>query len=613
MPDRIGEYISGRLSMAARLWLLSLIFLAPIALLTGLFITQSWKEISFAQKELRGNEYERQIWPLFRAAATGAAVSARDAARFDAARHAFDQTFGTTAGAAAFAQAAAPAERVEAGKNLLSLVADHSNLTLDPDLDSFYMIVAVAFRLPPMLQAMSELRNATVAPLADPARAVRIVESLQRLRNSAEAATSDLRTGMTEPGASATRDAILAHAAALERLCARVAAHRDALMAGAPGDSVAADMGALAVEVDSSWLAANAELETLLRERIARLTTALLFSLTVVVGSLALAAALAATIATGLARRTGVLVRTMDRLIAGDLATNVPYLGDSNESARIAQTIQAFKQSQIEGAQLREEAARQAAAAEEARGAAEAERARMLRFLSVGELASSIAHEINQPIAAIAAGGAAAARWLERAPPNLGRARAAVDRIVADASRAGDVIQRIRRMLSKGAAVLTEVDINVVAAEALQCIERERALARATVRTRLDPTLPTVRGDPVQLQQVIINLALNGVDAMRTLQDRPRVLTLATIVSAADEVQVSVEDSGVGFGPDGADHLFDPFYTTKQHGMGLGLSISRSIIDQHGGRIWAETAPDGGAVLCFTLQRWSSAKVAAAG
>lgn len=611
MPNRFEAFISGRLSMAARLWTLSLVFCAPILLLTGLFIAQSWKDISFALKEQRGNDYERVIWPLFEAAATGKTATAADQAQFETARARFDPKLGAAATAERLDRATDPAERIAAGRDLLSMVSDRSNLTLDPDLDSFYMIVAVAFRLPPMLQATSELRGAVALPQSDPARAVRIAESLQTLRNSAAAANEDLRTGMSLHAPGPSRNAILAHAAALKRLADRVSTHRDALMAGAPIASVEGDLSALAAEDDHSWRAANTELQNLLADRIARLGGLLLVNLAMVALSLGLAAALAAAIAGGIAHRTRALVSTMDRLIAGDLGAPVPYLEDRNEEARIAQTIQAFKESQIEARRLRQEAAQQAEAAEHAKAAAEAERARVVRFLSVGELASTISHEINQPIAAIVAGAAAAARWLGQAPPNVERAQLTIARIAADGERTGAVIQRIRRMFSQGAPVLVEVDINDVAQEALACVERERTVADAVVRASLAPNLPTVRGDRIQLQQVIINLALNGVDAMKTVTDRPRALTLTTGVDGEGQVMVSVEDRGEGFGPDGAARLFDPFYTTKQHGMGLGLSISRSIIEHHGGRIWAESAPSGGAILRFTLQPWAASSEAA--
>ena len=276
-----------------------------------------------------------------------------------------------------------------------------------------------------------------------------------------------------------------------------------------------------------------------------RLTQTLILNLAVVLYFLGFAAALAFIIAGGLSRRVADLIIAMDRLIDGDIRVAVPHLADRNETGHIARTVEAFKQSLIEGERLREEARAQTASAETARATAEAERARVVRFLSVGEMASSIAHEINQPIAAIVAGGAAARRWLERETPNVARARQAIDRIVRDAGRAGAVIARIRQVLGKNAPIFLRIDVNQAVQEAMEFTERERSLARIATRLDLAPGLPPVRGDRVQLQQVIINLTLNGVDAMIIrARQAPCRLFGSHLAHADGGVLVSVADSG---------------------------------------------------------------------
>ncbi|HEX3918967.1 MAG TPA: ATP-binding protein [Caulobacteraceae bacterium] len=601
-------FINGRLSMGARMLALSLVFFVPIALLTGLFIRQSWKDISFAQKEIAGEAYEASVWPVLQGGATPTAAAA-----FDAARVKYDPAFGTGAASGAFAASRDAAGRLAAGKALTTAISDGSNLTLDPDLQSFYLMVPVAFRLPPMLQATSDLEAATALPSSDPARSVRIAEAVQMLNGSAAATGKDFETSFQADASGRLRRAMGDDAAELDRLATAVIAHRDALIAGAPGDSVSPDIEALRTQLDAAWQAANQQLQRLLVARVRRLTGELVLNLALVLAFSGLAGSLAVTIAGGIAGRTAALQVTVGRLMAGETQLEVPHLADQNESGRIAQAIDAFRLGLLERARLQEEAAAQATAAAEARAVAEAERARVVRFLSVGELAAAIAHEINQPIAAVVAGSAAATRWLEGDAPNIDRARTAIGRIVRDANRASDVVRRIRQILSENAPALSAVDINDAAEEALQFTERERSHAGVMAEVSLAPGLPPVRGDRVQLQQVILNLILNAIDAMRQAPPgQPCVLKLITSITDEGEVLVCVQDFGVGLAVGQAERLFDPFFTTKRDGMGLGLSISRSIIEQHGGRIWVEAGDDCGAVFRFTLQPWTEEDARAA-
>jgi C4-dicarboxylate-specific signal transduction histidine kinase len=593
------EYINSQMSLGARLLCLCLVFGFPILLLTWLFVVQSLKEISFAQREVDGAKYEAKIWPVLRSSAFD--FNARsNIADLTLARGRYDAEFDTQSASQALIDAKSPSQALRSGKLLMDMVADRSNLTLDTDLDSFYVMDAVTVRLPTLLVALDALEQAADAA-NDRARAVRIAESLQTLRGAADAASDDFVTAIRDNRSGATRTALAAHVAALSRLADAVTAHRDALIADAPAASLAPDVRALRGELFDTWRVARDEMQRLLEARIGRLTQSLALNLGFVVYFVGLAAALALIFTHGIRGRVSGLLASMDRLIAGETSLQVPFQADQNESGRIARTVEAFRLSLIEAARLRDEA-------DESRAVAEAERERVVRFLSVGELASSIAHEINQPIAAVMAGGAAALRWLEHSPPNIERAHQAISRILRDTDRASAVIRRMRQILGKNAPMLSEVDINLASEEALHFTERERALGDVSLELDLAPSLPTVKGDQVQLQQVIINLALNGVDAMKSVTDRPRILRLTTALSEEGFVEVSMTDSGSGFQPGAAEKLFDAFYTTKPTGMGLGLSISRSIIDYHGGRIWAEDAPAGGAMFHFTLPVWPARK-----
>lgn len=233
---------------------------------------------------------------------------------------------------------------------------------------------------------------------------------------------------------------------------------------------------------------------------------------------------------------------------------------------------------------------------------AKSELARMTRISTMGELTASIAHEINQPLGAIAADGSAALHWLAMQRPNLQEARKAVTRVIREANRAGDVIARIRSLLKKLPPELRPLDANEVMRDVLVLIGNELSSASVAVRTELAADVPAVHGDRVQLQQVILNLILNAIDAMSTISDRPREL-LITSAKIPEGVLIQVQDSGIGLDPEKADLIFEPFFTTKPQGIGMGLSISRSIVEAHGGHLWAVSASPHGAVFQFTLPK----------
>jgi C4-dicarboxylate-specific signal transduction histidine kinase len=238
--------------------------------------------------------------------------------------------------------------------------------------------------------------------------------------------------------------------------------------------------------------------------------------------------------------------------------------------------------------------------AEQALREAQAELAHVTRLTSMGELTTTIAHEINQPLAAILANAEACRSWLDRAPPDLAAARRSVEWIVDDGNRTSEVIRRVRALSKKDDIESGPLDINVVLREALPLVSRELASQNVAVRMELAPDLPLISGDRVQLQQVIINLVLNAIEAMQSVTDRPRELLIR---SAQDErgVVVTVTDCGVGFAEENVERMFSPFFTTKPSGMGLGLSICRSIVESHGGRLSVVRKEGPGATFQFTL------------
>jgi predicted ATPase/signal transduction histidine kinase len=234
---------------------------------------------------------------------------------------------------------------------------------------------------------------------------------------------------------------------------------------------------------------------------------------------------------------------------------------------------------------------------------AQTELAHVTRVTTMGELAASIAHEVNQPLAGIVTNGNASLRWLSGPLPNLDEAREAIQRIIRDGSRAGQVVARIRALSQKTRAARESVDINEAIEEIVVLIGGELQRNQIVLQMDLAADLPSVVGDRVQLQQVVMNLIMNGVEAMRTMAEHERNLLIRTERGEGDEVQVTLEDSGTGIDPKTQEEIFDAFYTTKPGGLGMGLAISRSIVENHGGRLWATPNQGPGSTFCFTLRK----------
>jgi PAS domain S-box-containing protein len=232
---------------------------------------------------------------------------------------------------------------------------------------------------------------------------------------------------------------------------------------------------------------------------------------------------------------------------------------------------------------------------------AQAELAHVTRVTALGELTASIAHEVNQPLAAVVANAEACLRWLDRATPDLNAARRSVEWVIDDGNRASEVIRRVRALANKASLEKMPLDVSDVVRETIPLVQSELISHQVSLRMELASALPTILGDRVQLQQVIINLAMNGMEAMQSVTDRPRELVIRSSQDGADQVLVSVTDCGAGIPAENADRLFNAFFTTKSSGMGMGLSICRSIIEAHGGRLWATANVPHGATLQFNL------------
>jgi PAS domain S-box-containing protein len=243
---------------------------------------------------------------------------------------------------------------------------------------------------------------------------------------------------------------------------------------------------------------------------------------------------------------------------------------------------------------------------EDALNRVRSELAHVARISTLGALTASIAHEVNQPLSGIITNASTALRMLADNPPDLDGARETARRTIRDAHRASAVIARLRSLFRKQENLLEPVDLNEAAREVVALMRTELQRARVQLRLELDPTLPAVRGDRVQLQQVVLNLLRNAFEAVSGIDERARLLAIRTELEAGERVRLTVQDNGTGFDPSTSDRLFEAFYTTKSEGMGMGLSISRSIIESLHGRLWANTKPGAGASFTFSIPRADS-------
>jgi C4-dicarboxylate-specific signal transduction histidine kinase len=240
-------------------------------------------------------------------------------------------------------------------------------------------------------------------------------------------------------------------------------------------------------------------------------------------------------------------------------------------------------------------------AAEERLMQTRTELARIARITTMGELAASIAHELNQPLGSIVVSGDVCLRWLAAKPPNLDEARQAVEAIIRDGTRASSVLVRIRGLLRRGERLRERSDVNYVIREVIALSDGELRRNGVSLRTEMRGDLPPVVVDRILLQQVILNLVMNAMEAMRAVSDRVRVLRIRAEEQPSGNIVVLVQDSGVGVDPAHLSRIFEAFYTTKAEGIGMGLTISRSIIEAHGGRLWPVGNDGPGSTFCFTL------------
>jgi signal transduction histidine kinase len=585
-------------------------FIAAVAATIYSLIVEKQIAIEFARKELAGSKYLVAVEDIYRVAlshepfqpiaSSGSAIdeASRALQRAQAASETRFQTdeiarelanslreFRSSASTGSVAPAL---DVLDTARRLVLRIADDSNLTLDPDLDTYHLQDTITRKLPDFLGRLGEL------------------QSIARARSS-ETVTNEMkvRLGILDATLRSLVDDVRNNLAAVYRGNAdgnlrreldaafSIMMHDTSTYLGEVSRSFAGDSGSALSGADQSlqyaaamaatvraWESAQSKLDELLEKRIAGLTNRMYLNLAII-GALA---ALSIVVAILTYRHTVVPLGQLERVASQVRATkNYGLRIDYSSKNEIGQLTAAFNDMLAELAANRER-----------ERAEQSELARVARLTSMGAMTAAIAHEINQPLAAIVANSGAGQRWLAKSPPDLHEVRTVLNSISADGHRASEVIGSVRGMFQKEGGPREQLDVNDVISRILVLVQGEIRKQRVAVRPNLNGGLPPVVGDRVQLQQVFLNLILNAVESMATVSDRERALVLASRPGDDATVLVSIQDSGVGIGSADPERIFDAFYSTKPQGMGMGLFICRSIIESHGGRLWASpSAPHG--------------------
>ena len=607
------------LRTSTKLLLLCAMFVISIAVTTAALVAEKQLAIAFAHKELVGSRYlatVRDIYP--------AILIQPDNPSFALPRPSTDEILKALAAAesdaanvlqtAELEQALAETLRklwsdktvqntdqlvLEALSNeqkLASRIGDDSNLTLDPDLNTYYLQSIVVDRLPGLVSQLGEmqtlLRTAKATGSLSNEHMARLVFLDSSIRSTADRVKSDLAAadrGDVDGSLRRNVDAAIATmiASVESYLGTANAAHLGSEITRLDSASLERAFSSALGSIIKGWGSAQTDLNRLLQQRIDDLLGKLGLSLTligVLVGlSILLAIMTHRHIVSSLGHLEGIVAKVGKPKTAS-------VVSDQNTRDEFNSLTVAFNEMLAELA-----AAREREIADQARSA------QQTLLTTMGQMAASIAHELNQPLAAIVTNGNAGLRWLANATPDFDEVRAALQRVVSDGHRASQLIGTIRSMFKKDGQKKAPVDVNQLIQEVLGLMQGELQNQQVSLQTELEVQPIQVLGDRVQLQQVILNLITNAIDAMGSVTDRPRLLRVRSETNESDAVVVTVENSGAGIDPKSTDRIFDTFYTTKSHGMGIGLAICRSIIEAHGGGIRASPGNPHGTVFQVIL------------
>jgi len=484
-------------------------------------------------------------------------------------------------------------------RNLASRVGDDSNLTLDPDLDSYYVQDIAVTKMPTLLGQVGELHSLLqISSLVGSSSGAPTVRSLildGMVHSSFEEIERDVEGAHRGSAGDRLRQTLDPDIASMVSAGEVYLEAMRSSLGATDTASLKQSYARLADDALRAWGASQAELSRLLNARLSNLVAKLRGSL-ILNGLLAtFSIALALITYRHIVRPLQKLERLADKVRETkdyDLRT------DYKSQDEIGRLAIAFNAMLTELAEARErEAAEQAHVS-----AMQAELARVALLTTMGEMTASIAHEINQPLAAVVNNANAGLRWLDRQPPNIERTRSILTRIINDGGRASEVIASIRAMLTKGSQSRAQLDINDLIRDVMTLVGGEIKRRDVSIRTELDNELPRLSGNRAQLRQVLLNLIMNGLEAMASTTERARTLYVrSTASSDQHDVVVMVQDTGTGIGDEDRKRIFDAFFSTKPEGMGMGLSICRSIVEAHGGRIMALPANPHGSVFKVVL------------
>ena len=608
------------LPTGTKLFILCATFLISIAVPIYGLVTEKRIAIDFSRKELLGSRYLSTLREIYAAVLTDGVEATRvqdDASRAQLikalalAKQQSGPQLQTAELAGAFGSAIKElwaAERQAAqrrglilnalftGQTLAARIGDDSNLALDPDLDTYYLQNIVVRKLPTFVARLAELQEFFATSVtAGEATAVRDVR-LSALVGLAQSTANEVKENL-EAAYRGNADGRLRHAidAKFAALTSSIHSYLGVLMSSADGidtrDAVTYDRfhSSTIEHTTRAWTAAQAELDRLLRLRIDGLLAKMLVGLALI-GTFA---GLSIFIALLTHRH---IVQPLKRLenVASRVRSTKDYnlRADHSSKDEIGHVTAAFNDmlAELAAARARETAERVAFA-------------QATRLTTMGEMAASIAHEVNQPLAAIVANANAGLRWL--AKPDLSKVQTVLQRVVRDGHRASEVVSSVRAMVKRDLQQKAPLQLNKLIENVVGLLLTDIQSERISLVLELSSEPVGVLADRVQLQQVILNLITNAIEAMRASQEEVRSLRIATKHAEPDSLLISVEDSGMGIDTKDRDRIFEPFFTTKPRGMGLGLSICRSIIEAHGGRLWAAPGQLRGTVFQFTLPVYS--------
>lgn len=476
-------------------------------------------------------------------------------------------------------------------QQLVSRIADDSNLALDPDLDSYHLQNLITRTLPDFLRRVGEVhilsRQAGSADTPSNEREVYFQVLRREVQSIADEVNRELTAAYRGNPDGSLKQAV---GGVFSEMILRTNAYLDSLRASfTNGDFASPGLlyGGVVGSTMGAWAAAQSELDRLLKTRIDGFLDRMKLSLALT-GALVVLSIIVSVMT------HQHIVRPLESL--ENLASNVRRTRDYSLRADYASTSEIGQLTAAFNDMLSElEAARERERAEHA------ELARVARLTTMGAMAASIAHEIKQPLQAISANSSAAQRWLSREQPDFDEARSSLKRISQDVHRASDVIENVRATLKQGSGEKEQFATNDLIRDILKFVHGEFRKHHITIRTDLTQGLPKVIADRTQLQQVLINLIMNAIDAMKSVSDHKRVLVLRSGVDGPGNVTILVEDSGTGIEPADLERIFEPFFTTKSEGMGLGLAICRTIVEAHGGRLWASAGSTRGSTFHVVL------------